>query len=409
MGEPAVRSPDAPMPVSQVTRYLKYLVEQDELLGALSVQGEVCEFSRSPAGHVYFTIRDTTSQLACVLFRREASQHPTEIANLKKGVAVVVYGYLTVYESRGSCQVYVQRVTVSGDGLQAQRVAQLRARLEKEGLFAAERKRPLPARPRKLVLMTSPGSQAYHDVLHRLRRQYPFVTVIEAGVSVQGDGAADEIALALDIVNRLTVADVILLVRGGGAAEDLAAFNDERLARAIFGSRTPVVTGIGHETDRTIADDVADSRAATPSLAAAAAVPDAAEQVRRAAQLHRHLTVTMGNRLGADRSRWVDANRSLLRASPSNRLRAQRQRVDELQRAAQRAMGIELRTKRARLESLRAQLRALDPLAILARGYAVLTDPASGAVVSQVNEATPGRRLQAQVADGRFDVRVEGE
>src|SRR5579872_871297 len=268
MLEAAARGPARPIHVSELTRYVKYLLENDELLAALSVQGEICELSHSAAGHVYFTLKDAGSQVPCVMLRRQALQQRDQIAALRKGLSVVVHGSMTVYEVRGSYQIYAERVVSLGEGAFAQRFQALRDKLEREGLFAPERKRPLPTHPRKIALVTSPRSQAYHDVLHRLGTQYPFVTVIEAGVSVQGDGAADEIVMALDIINRLTDAELILLVRGGGSPEDLAAFNDERLARAIYASRTPVVTGIGHETDHTIADFVADRRAATPSLAA---------------------------------------------------------------------------------------------------------------------------------------------
>jgi exodeoxyribonuclease VII large subunit len=387
---------------------LKYLVEQDEFLCALSVEGEICELSRSPAGHVYLSLKDSGSQVACVLFRREASQQPEQVEQLRKGLSVVVHGFFTVYEPKGTCQIYVERVVVQGDGSFARRFEALRARLEKEGLFAGERKRSLPSFPRTLALVTSPGSQAYHDVLHRLRTQYPFVRVVVAGVSVQGDSAADEVVMALDIVNRLTSADVLLIVRGGGAPEDLAAFNEERLARAIFASRIPVVTGIGHETDFTIADYVADHRAATPSLAAATAVPDVGALVQRAGQIHAEMSGIVGQRLRHERRRWVDANKSLVRASPQNRLRNQQQRADDLTRAGRKAVAVHLRTKRAKLDSLRRQLDALDPLAILARGYAVLTDADTGRTVGTVAAATPGHTLRARVADGAFDVVVTG-
>ena len=407
MSETAARLTERPIRVGELTRYLKYLVERDELLSSLSVQGEIAEINRSAAGHLYFTLKDDSSQVACVLFRREALQRANEIDGLHKGSAVVVHGFLTIYEPRGGYQIYVERVVNQGEGTSFQRFEQLRAKLEREGLFAAERKRPLPPHPRRLALITSPGSQAYHDVLHRLRVQYPFVTVVEVGVSVQGAGAADEMAMAIDIVNRLTDCDVIVLARGGGSPEDLAAFNEERLARAIFASRIPVVTGVGHETDHTIVDFVADHRAATPSLAAAAAVPDVEALVRATAQLHVAMTRTMRQRAALERNRWLDANRALLRCSPANRLRTQRQRADELTRAAERALANQLRAKRAKLAALRAQLAALDPLAILARGYAVLTDPGTGKVLSKSADAIPGRQLRAQVSDGAFLTRVE--
>lgn len=409
MAEASPSLPSEVLSVSQVTRYLKYLVEGDQLLGALSVRGEVCELSKSANGHIYMSIKDSTSQMSCVLFRKESMRQPDEVRELRKGVAVVLHGYLTLYEPRGTCQLFVERVVIEGEGAFFLRFERLKARLESEGLFAADRKRALPRFPRVLALVTSPRGQAYHDVLHRLRSQYPFVRVIEAGVSVRGDGAADEIIMALDILNRSTRADVILLVRGGGSPEDLAAFNDERLARAIYASRVPVITGVGHEMDYTIVDFVADHRAATPSLAAAAAVPDVGSLVQRATALHGEMGVAVDERLRAARLRWRHANRGLLSASPGSRLRMQRQRADELGQHADRSIKLHLRTKRARLDALKAQLDVLDPLAILSRGYAVLSDVETGTVVSSVSSTTPGRLLRAQVADGEFTVRTEGK
>ncbi len=405
----SIPAPRETLTVGQVTRYLKYVIEHDELLGALSVRGEVCELSQAPSGHTYFSIKDDTGQIACVLFRKAAMKQFETVAELRRGLSVVVHGYATVYEMRGTCQLFVERVVVEGAGAAFKRFERLKAKLDSEGLFAPERKRPLPPFPRSIALVTSPRGQAYHDVLHRLRRQYPFVRVIEAGVSVQGASAADEMIVAIDIVNRSTNADLILLVRGGGSPEDLVAFNDERLARAIFASRVPVITGVGHELDVTIVDFVADHRAATPSLAAAAAVPDVGALIDRAGALHSELQVAMSERTRAARNRWIDLERSLLRASPRRRLATQRQRADELSVAADRAITVHLRAKRARVLALQAQLRALDPLAILSRGYAVLSDKQTGKVITSASAATAGHLLRAQVSDGEFDVRVESK
>lgn len=398
--------PPQTLRVSELTRYLKYLIEHDDLLSAVSVRGEVSNLSRSPSGHTYFSLKDASSQISCVLFRREAAQQREAAKSLRNGAAFVVHGFLTLYEPRGTFQVYVERIVPAGEGTLAQQFELLKNRLEAEGLFVTERKRHLPAYPRKLALVTSPGSQAYHDVLHRLTAQYPFVTVIVAGVPVQGEGAGDAMAMAIDVVNRLTDVDLILLVRGGGAPEELAAFNEERLARAIFASRVPIVTGIGHETDQSIADLVADYRAATPSLAAAAAVPDAAGLLTQIARLHAQLRQAMEGRVRSERRHLVDVNRSLLRAGPQTRLRLQRQRADDGLRQMQRSVDVLLRVKRTRLTALEAQLQALDPLAVLARGYSVLFDAVDGTVISRVDAAVPGRRLRARVADGEFDVEV---
>jgi exodeoxyribonuclease VII large subunit len=393
--------------VSELTRYLKYLLEHDELLTQLSVRGEISDFSRPVSGHLYFTLKDMSSQIPCVLFRREALQQPEVVRSLRPGLAVVVHGFLTVYEPRGSCQIYAERVVPEGEGAQFRRFEELKIQLEAEGLFAQERKRPLPTFPRRIALITSPEGQAYYDVLHRLQSQYPFVTVIVAGVSVQGEAAADEMTMAIDIVNRLTDADLILLVRGGGAPEELAAFNQERLARAVYASRVPVVTGVGHETDYTIVDFVADRRAATPSLAAAVAVPDLTSLLQQIRHLHGQLTQTVHQRLRDQRTRWVQVNRTLLAANPQSRLQHQHRRAGQLSLAMQRQMTTQLRAKRAHLYALRGRLEALDPLAILQRGYAVLTDAETGEVVSRVEGAAGGRKLRARVSDGEFGVRVE--
>jgi exodeoxyribonuclease VII large subunit len=373
----------------------------------VSVLGEISDLSRAASGHVYFTLRDPNSQIGCALFRREATQQLDAVHDLRKGLLVVVHGFLTLYEPRGSFQIYVQRVVPQGEGGLALRIQQLKSKLEAEGLFEAGRKRRLPPFPRKLALITSPGGQAYHDVLHRLRVQYPFVRVVEVGVSVQGDGAADEMAMAIDIVNRLTDVEVILLVRGGGAPEDLYAFDEERLARAIFASRIPVVTGIGHETDTSIADLVADLRAATPSLAAAAAVPDLGAVMAQMRQLHRQATQTVAARVRANRRHWVEANRALLRSNPETRIHQQRRRQREIQTSMRRQIEAHLRAKRVRLDALSSQLRALDPLAILNRGYAVLQDAETGALIRSATSAAPGALLRARVADGEFLTRVE--
>lgn len=404
--EPAAAAGAAPLTVTQVTGYLKHLVECDEVMSTLAVRGEICEFSRSGSGHVYFAIKDAASQLSCVLFRREAARQPDEVAELRKGLTVVVHGFLTVYEPRGQCQMCVQHVQPEGEGAARRRLERLTVRLQNEGLFAPERKRQLPPFPRSLALITAPGSQAYHDVLHRLRTQCPTVRVIVAGASVQGDRAADEMVMALDLVNRLTSAEIILLVRGGGASEDLMAFNEERLARAVFASRIPVVTGIGHESDNSIVDLVADYRAATPSLAAAAAVPDLGGVVAQSRALHEAARYAVEQQLQAHRVRWVETNRALLRAEPAGRLRDSRARLGDLTARMERALRVGNRERRLRLEALRAQLVALDPLAILSRGYAVLTEVETGRVVSAAASVRPGTRLLAQVAEGSFPVEV---
>jgi len=398
---------DGILGVSDVTRYLKEVFEHDAVLQALSIRGEISDYSRSANGHCYFTLKDTASQIACVMFRREASGQEAEVQQLRRGVSVIAHGYLTLYEARGNYQICVQRVLVEGEGAASRRSQQLKLSLESEGLFDPGRKRPIPPFPRRVALVTSPKSQAYHDVLHRFSTQYPFVQVIEVGVSVQGPSAADEMSMALDIVNRLTDADVILLVRGGGSPEELSAFNEERLARAIFASRIPVITGVGHEMDYTIVDFVADKRAATPSLAAAAAVPDVASLVLQGGSLQRQIAQIVGQKVTASRRQWLQINQVLLRSSPEQRLKNRKNRSRQQHAALEGALTAQMRANRARLRAAKAQLQALDPLAVLQRGYAVLTDPITGNIVRAPEQTHVGGRLQARVAEGDFMVRVE--
>lgn len=393
--------------VGELTRYVKRLLDDDALLTDISVLGEVSNLSRPASGHCYFTLKDESSQLMCVMMRTQASRQTEELADLRQGVNVVAQGSMTVYEPRGSYQLSVRRLEIQGAGAARLRFERLRQRLESEGLFASERKRPLPTQPNALALVTSPGSQAYHDVIKRLEAQWPRVKVIVAGVTVQGDQAPAEIVLALDIVNRMTDADVILIVRGGGAPDELDAFNDERVARAIFASRIPVITGIGHTQDWTIADYVADGRATTPTAAAASAVPDGAAMRRNYRRLHNQIRQMVGQGLRARRERLVHTERALMRTSPAKRVEARRQRLDELwQLLIQRSEG-EIRIHRRRLDTFERQLQALDPLGVLSRGYALITDTETGQVIASVGQAVSGRRLTARVKDGSFPTMVE--
>ena len=395
--------------VGELTRYLKRLIEDDKLLTGLSIVGEVSDISRPGSGHVYFTLKDDVSQLGCVLFRREVQQNLEELRGLRTGVSVIAEGSMKVYEPRGAYQLYVDRLQVQGAGAAEMRFQRLKRKLEAEGLFASERKRSLPAAPASVALITSPDSSAYHDVIHRLQKQWPLTKVIVAGASVQGESAAGEIVLALDIVNRMTDAEVILIVRGGGAPEELACFNDERLARAIFASRLPVVTGVGHQDDFTIVDFVADHRAATPSLAAAAVVPDGISYRRRSSDLRRTLRGAVQGGVRRRRQSLSAAQTALLRASPVNRVHVRRQHLDEVFVRLQRLSLSEMQVRRRRLDALDRQLHALDPLGILSRGYALMTDASSGEVIASVHDATPGRRINARVKDGSFAAVVGGD
>src|ERR1051326_2826288 len=295
--------------VSQLTQYLKEVLETDPLLQDIWVQGEVSNYSQSSAGHQYFAIKDEGAQMRCVLFRRASAAHtgrahlfapefvPPPPVALRNGMAVLVRGRLTIYESRGDYQLVVGEVEEAGIGLLHLRFEQLKQRLEAEGLFAEERKRPLPPIPGVIGIVTSPQAAALRDMLRVLRTRCPLVRVILAPTLVQGDSAAGQIATAIDRLNAHGEADVIIVARGGGSAEELWAFNEEVVARAIYHSRLPVITGVGHETDTTIADLVADYRASTPTAAAAGVVPDAAEWRRSVADAQERLAELMESKL----------------------------------------------------------------------------------------------------------------
>jgi exodeoxyribonuclease VII large subunit len=397
-----IAQPKRILRIVELSRYLRRLVEQDRLLADISVIGEVTNISRPASGHVYFTLKDEFSNLGCALMRDPARRAGVDLSGLRQGVSVIASGSITVYEPRGSYQLAVQSIEIQGVGAARLRFERLRSKLEVEGLFAEDRKRPIPPHPRTLGLVTAPGSQAYFDVIKRLQDQWPQVKVIVAGVTVQGEHAPSEISLALDIVNRMTDADAILIVRGGGAPEELEAFNDERVARAIFASRVPVITGIGHTQDWTIADYVADLRATTPTAAAAIAVPDGPAMIRSCRQLHAQLRANMGRGLSERRNQVVQVGRALERASPVRRIANRRQRLDDLWDGLVKSQTVNLQVRRRRLDALTRQIDALNPLSILDRGYALLTDAESGQVVASVAAATPGRQLTARVKDGAF-------
>ncbi|HEY7832672.1 MAG TPA: exodeoxyribonuclease VII large subunit, partial [Ktedonobacterales bacterium] len=273
--------------VSELTRYLKDLLAEDPYMNDVWVRGEISGYTQAASGHRYFSLKDESAQLRCVMWRGSAAYAPP----LRNGMAVVAHGRLSFYETRGECQLYVDAVEDAGIGLLHLRFEELKARLDAEGLFDDARKRPIPARPAVVGLVTSPTGAALRDMLRVLRARCPLVSVLLAPTLVQGEGAAERVAAAIDALNAHGAAEVIVVARGGGSLEDLWAFNEEPVARAIARSHLPVITGVGHETDFTIADFVADYRASTPTAAAIACVPDGAEWRRAVREAREQLAV----------------------------------------------------------------------------------------------------------------------
>jgi len=389
--------------VSEVTRYLRQLLEGDELLQELWVEGEVCNLSRPASGHIYFSLKDSSAVLRCVIWRSTAQRLR---CRLQDGEAYQVHGSIGVYEAGGQYQLYVDQVRSAGEGALYLEFMRLKARLEAEGLFDIERKRPIPAWPRCIGLVTSPSGAALQDMLNTLRRRFPLAEVILAPTAVQGEGAPEAIAHALEQINAIAHPDVILLARGGGSLEDLWAFNDERVAYAVAASPAPVITGIGHETDFTIADFVADLRAPTPTAAAELATPDKedlrAELVERAAGLARGL----GNVLFVHRWRLDGARGRLKTLSPLGQIQQKRLRLDDAARRAFQAVEYHLSLQTALLSGVKLHLGALSPFAVLSRGYAIVTREDEAALVKQVSDVAPGDKLRVRVSDGVFGAQV---
>ena len=393
----------ASITVADLTRYLRDLLDGDELLRDLWIQGEISNLSRPTSGHLYFTLKDSGAALRCVMWRTTAGRLRI---NLQNGLSVEAHGAIKVFERDGVYQLYVDSVRPVGEGQLFQEFARLKARLEAEGLFDEERKRPVPARPRRIGIVTSPTGAALQDMLNTLGRRYPLAEVIVAPCAVQGDAAPAEIVAALFNLCRVAPPDVILLARGGGSLEDLWAFNDERVVRAIVASPVPVITGVGHETDFTLADFASDLRAPTPTGAAVMATPDRADLAAELRGLQARLEDVVLSRLDGNRQDLEFVARRLKRASPAARIRGERQRLDDLQMRGQRAMRQNLALRRAHWQGLANRLQALNPSAILQRGFA-LVERADGSLVRSAAQVQQGERITIHVSDGRVQARVE--
>jgi exodeoxyribonuclease VII large subunit len=388
--------------VSELNRYVKQSLELDYRLQDLRVTGEVSGFRAYPSGHWYFTLKDGAAQVSCVMWRGRAER---QRFTPRDGDAVIAAGAITLYEVRGQYQLDVALLLATGEGALFQEFVRLRARLEAEGLFAPERKRPLPVAPRRIAVVTSPAGAALRDILNIIRRRYPLVEVILAPTPVQGTDAPPQIVAALKAANAQKP-DVIILARGGGALEDLWCFNDERLARAIAASPAPVVSGVGHETDFTIADFAADLRAPTPSAAAELVTPDGEQLGAQVADLGARLSAAA---LGGLRAlNWALAQRQarLRGLSPQAALRGSQQHLDDLQARAAAALGYRVALAHARWRGLAQALNTVSPLAVLARGYAVVTGP-DGQVIRSVGQVQPGDALRVRVSDGELEAEAK--
>lgn len=389
--------------VTQVNTYIQSMMDSDRLLAGLCVRGELSNYKVYPSGHHYFSLKDATGALRCVMFKSSALRLRFRPEN---GMKVLAMGRISVFPRDGAYQLYCTGLTPDGVGDLHVAFEQLKAKLQAEGLFDPAHKKPLPRYPGVIAIVTSSAGAAVHDMLRILRKRYPLSKVLLLPVRVQGAEAPAELCGAIRYVNRWNLADLIITGRGGGSLEDLWAFNDETLARTIYESRIPVISAVGHEPDVTISDYVADLRAATPSNAAELAVPDQAELVRRL----RSITSAMGAQL----SRQVKLNRKRLEVlassrplqSPTAYVDERRLLLDGVQRRLCTAQQQTLAGSRQRCVRLAAALDAMSPLKVLTRGYA-MAQTEDGRLFRTVEQTSPGGRFTLHLADGRIRASVE--
>jgi len=390
--------------VSQVTHYLKDLLESDHNLADLWVQGEISNFSQPRSGHFYFTVKDARAQLKCVMWRNMAQR---QRYLPRDGDAVEVHGSIGVYEVGGQYQLYADLIRPLGEGALYQEFLRLKEQLDAEGLFDPERKRPIPKWPQRIGIITSPTGAALCDMLNTLRRRYPLVEVILAPTAVQGEQAPTGIVNALHALNQIANLDVILMARGGGSIEDLWAFNDESVARAITSSEVPIISGVGHETDFTIADFVADLRAPTPTAAAELATPDRTDLMSALNDQYPRLVRAALGQLAAKRYDLKELQSLLQSYTPLTRILNDRQRLDELIHRTERALGGQLQLQGSQLSGLHHRLEALNPVAILKRGYAMVSGP-DGDIIRSTEQVHDGDQVNIRVSDGNFSANVTG-
>ena len=419
-------SPRTVLSIAALNRAARTLIEGG--FGVVWVEGEISNFSRPASGHWYFTLKDREAQLRCAMWR------PRNVLLRfapRDGQLVQARGRVSLYEARGEFQLVVEHMEDAGTGALQRAYEELRARLGAEGLFAAKRKRALPAAPASVGVITSPSGAALRDILHVLAQRFPAAAVVVYPVPVQGAAAAPAIAAALDLASTRAECDVLILARGGGSLEDLWAFNDERVARAIVRSGLPVIAGVGHETDVTIADFAADVRAPTPTAAAQLAVPDRRIWLQRLALLAQRFGSAMRRKLAEDAAQLRSRYERLQRAHPGAQLAQHAQRLDELEQRLRGVLQTRLQLAAAPLASLRARLdgawsraataaqarvelaaralNAVSPLATMERGFAVVVRADGGDLVRHAADAPVGSNIEAHLADGVLIAQVTGQ
>ncbi len=389
--------------VTEINRYVKSLMQSDPGLRDLWVSGEISNFKHHRSGHMYFTVKDSSSALRCVFFRRD---NLSCFFEPQDGMEVILQGYISVYEPAGQYQLYVQELQPAGVGSLYIAFEQLKQKLEAEGLFKAEHKKKLPKVPRKIGLVTSPGGAALQDILTTIKKRFPHVQLLVVESLVQGPGAVADLVRAINILNLKADIDLIILARGGGSLEDLWPFNDEKVARAIFKSSKPIISAVGHETDFTIADFTADLRAHTPTEAAAAAVPVFSELTAEVEQLKSRSGLALKNRVLQEKQRLDHIVSERFFRRPQERIRNTKSGLSEIETRLKKEMIRFLQLKGIKLTALIDKLESYSPLKVMNRGYTFCRDK-KGNIIRSVKDIKVGQLLQLSLRDGRAECRAE--
>ncbi len=384
-----------PVSVTQLTQYIKLLLDRDEILSQACVRGELSNFKAHSSGHLYFTLKDEGAVISCVMFRSDAVKLRFRP---ESGMKVILYGRVSLFPKSGQYQIYVTNMQPDGVGALAVAFEQLKRRLHEEGLFDPNHKKPLPRYPERVALVTSPTGAAVRDMIRILGRRWPMAEVVVCPVRVQGEGAAQEIADMLDYVDKHQLADVIITGRGGGSMEDLWAFNEESVARAIWRCQIPVISAVGHEPDVTIADYVADVRAATPSNGAELAVRDSETLQSALRQLQVRMEQAQIQKINRLRQRLDTFSKSRVMRQPDAYLQQQELHLEMLRQRLEHSGEVVLAKNRQRFERTAAKLDALSPLKVLGRGYAMVTR--EEAVIRETAQLKPGDAISVSLSDG---------
>jgi exodeoxyribonuclease VII large subunit len=389
--------------VQDLTAHIHNLFDADDILSDVWVQGEISNLTKAKSGHWYFSIKDANSQLRCVMFRNSAQYVKV---NVETGDEILVHGRVSVYDARGEYQLYADQIEpIGGIGDLYRQFEELKTRLGAEGLFAEEYKQAIPSHPKKIGIVTSPTAAAFHDMQNVLRRRFPMVEVILSPTLVQGNAAPPEIVQAIERLNQFTNVDVILVARGGGSIEDLWCFNDERVARAIFASRIPIISGIGHEIDFTIADFVADRRAPTPSSAAEIATPNKDDLLMELDRRTMTLNSLCAGIITQKQIQHQQAQQRLRYATPRNAITNAQARVNNLDMRLHRATQQRMSRLRDHLNAKSSALASANPNAILQRGYAIVTDT-NGNIIRSAQQVTTDDSLTIQLHDSSISTKV---